>query len=97
MYQCLSGQVVVPVHLHNGFTVLLSVGTTAACPEMFHELPFNMTLNILSGLKIQDSIHLLGVFFFFFPFLFIYGFHSLLHSSFIFCKFLNVYIYFCLF
>lgn len=67
MYQCLSGQVVVPVHLHNGFTVLLSVGTTAACPEMFHELPFNMTLNILSGLKIQDSIHLLGVFFFFFP------------------------------
>lgn len=49
-----------PVHLNDGFTT--------ACPEMFLLLPFNMSLNILSGLKIQDSIRLLKVRGFFFPF-----------------------------
>lgn len=48
-----SGHVAVPVHLHGDFTT--------ACPEMFLVLPFNTALNILSGLKIQDSIHLLQV------------------------------------
>lgn len=74
-----------PVHLHSGLTT--------ACPEMFLVLPFNMTLNILSGLKIQDSIHLLKVSGFFFPFLFIYIFHFLLHSSCIFCRFLDFFFF----
>lgn len=38
MYQSLSGEILMPVHLHEDFT--------AACPEMFLALLFNTTLNI---------------------------------------------------